>query len=99
MCGAFAGAEHWTAGAASSAGGGGAAPTLDRRLAAAANNRALRAFGLRLDVWGAQFVLRGLTGKSAVVPHLGALWPEAERLAGRPCDPLDPALIAAMEAA
>jgi hypothetical protein len=34
----------------------------------------------------------------AVVDNFGALWPEAERLSGRPCDPLDPAVIAALEA-
>jgi len=32
-----------------------------------------------------------------VVDHFGALWPAAERLAGRPCDPLDPEVIAAVE--
>ena len=33
-------------------------------------------------------------GASAVVANLGALWVEAERLAGRPLDPLDPGLVA-----
>jgi hypothetical protein len=32
-----------------------------------------------------------------VVEHAGALWPTAERLAGRPCDPLDPVLLAELE--
>ena len=29
-----------------------------------------------------------------MVPDLGALWPAAERLLGRACDPLDPAFLA-----
>ena len=29
-----------------------------------------------------------------MVPDLGALWPAAERLLGRPCDPLDPDFLA-----
>ena len=33
---------------------------------------------------------------SAVVDDLGALWSEAEKLAGRPLDPLDPDLIATL---
>jgi Mg-chelatase subunit ChlI len=38
-------------------------------------------------------VLSTATGKSDLVDSLAHLWPLAERLAGRPCDPLDPALI------
>ena len=34
-----------------------------------------------------------------MVPNLGALWPAAEAMAKRPCDPLDRALIAALGAA
>ena len=41
-------------------------------------------------------MLRDRKGRSAVVDNLGALWVEAERLAGRPLDPLDPDLIAAL---
>ena len=56
-------------------------------------NRVLAHFGLRLDDWGGRvYVLRDRKGGSAVVADLGALWVEAERLAGRPLDPLDPAL-------
>jgi hypothetical protein len=60
-------------------------------------NRVLACYGLRLDDWsGRVWVLRDAKGRSAVVADLGALWVEAERLAGRRLDPLDPELVAAL---
>jgi hypothetical protein len=60
-------------------------------------NRVLAFYGLRLDDWsGRVWVLRDRKGRSAVVRDLGSLWAEAERLAGRPLDPLDPQLVAAL---
>jgi hypothetical protein len=60
-------------------------------------NRVLDHFGLRLDDWGGRvYVLRDGKGRSAVVPDLGALWVEAERLAGRSLDPLDSGLVHAL---
>ena len=60
-------------------------------------NRVLDHFGLRLDDWqGRIYVLRDRKGRSAVVDNLGAVWSEAEKLAGRPLDPLDPGLLASL---
>ena len=60
-------------------------------------NRVLAHFGLRLDDWGGRvYVLRDRKGRAVVVSDLGSLWAEAARLAGRPLDPLDPALVAAL---
>jgi hypothetical protein len=60
-------------------------------------NRVLAHYGLSLGDWsGRVYVLRDGKGRSAVVPNLGALWTEAERLAGRPLDPLDPGLLASL---
>jgi hypothetical protein len=60
-------------------------------------NRVLAFYGLRLDDWsGRVWVLRDRKGRSAVVADLGSLWLEAERLAGRKLDPLDPELVAAL---
>ena len=60
-------------------------------------NRVLDHFGLRLDDWGGRvYVLRDARGRSAVVANLGELWVEAERLAGRRLDPLDPELVSAL---
>jgi hypothetical protein len=60
-------------------------------------NRVLDHFGLELGDWGGRvYVLRDRKGRSAVVADLGTLWQEAERLAGSPLDPLDPALVASL---
>ena len=60
-------------------------------------NRVLDHYGLRLGDWsGRVYVLRDGKGRTAVVENLGQLWVEAERLAGRPLDPLDPALVRAL---
>jgi len=57
-------------------------------------NKVLDHFGLRLDDWGGRlYVLRDRKGRSVVVDNLGVLWVEAERLAGRALDPLDPNLV------
>jgi len=93
LCGAFGAADHWTDGTAE-----GASSFAERRRRANAANRLLALHGLSLAAWGSRFTLAGRTGRTAIVEHFGALWPEAERLAGRPCDPLDPATIAAVEA-
>jgi hypothetical protein len=49
------------------------------------------------DWAGTSYVLSSRTGRSEIVHHLAALWPAAERMAGRRCDPLDSALITALE--
>jgi hypothetical protein len=57
----------------------------------------LDVYGLRLDDWsGRVWVLRDRKGRTVVVDNLGAVWVEAEKLAGRPLDPLDPDLVAAL---
>ena len=60
-------------------------------------NRVLAFYGLKLDDWsGRVWVLRDAKGRSAVIADLGSLWVEAEKLAGRTLDPLDPDLVAAL---
>ena len=89
LCGVMA-KEHWA--------------TLgdDRRtqlLRARTLNRVLEHYGLQVQAWGAgTLVLRDRKGGTAVVDDLSALWTEAARLAGRPLDPLDPALVATLSA-
>jgi hypothetical protein len=63
---------------------------------AALLDRVLSQFGLSVAVWAGSYVVRDAKGRAAVVSDLGALWVEAERLAGRPLDPLDPGLVAAL---
>lgn len=60
-------------------------------------NRVLGFYGLKLDDWnGRVWVLRDSKGRSAIIDDLGSLWVEAERLAGRTLDPLDPELVASL---
>jgi hypothetical protein len=41
--------------------------------------------------------LTGPTGRAEIVPDFGQVWRVAEQMAGRPLDPLDPKLLAALE--
>jgi hypothetical protein len=67
---------------------------------AALANEVLRHYGLKVSDWsGTRYVLRDGKGRSELVHDLGSLWPAAQKLAGRPLDPLDPALQAALRAA
>ena len=89
LCG-FLGQAHWA-----EEGGGRRARIVRVRLV----NRVLAHFGLRLDDWsGSVYVVRDRKGRAEVVRDLGELWAAAERLAGRPLDPLDPGLVRALSA-
>ena len=51
-------------------------------------------YGLRLDDWHSRsYLLSDRKGTTTIVQDLGALWPAAQQLAGRPLDPLDPGLL------
>src|ERR1700674_4995714 len=94
MCalfGAFGIADHWT----DDAGVQSIGAARQRRAAAA--NRFLAPYGLALAEWADRFTLTSRTGGSLVIDNFGALWPAAEKLSGRPCDPLDERLIALLE--
>lgn len=102
LCGVLGGAEHWSDAAARPGVFTRNVERIDRRRERAnrvtAANRILVAYGLTLSDWqGSSFVLANKTGKGEVVEDLGHLWPAAERMLGRPCDPLDPALVARLE--
>ena len=60
-------------------------------------NAVLAGYGLQLQDWeGSNYVLRDGKGTAAVAPDLAAVWAEAERMLGRPVDPLDPDLLDAL---
>ena len=104
LCGVLAPGEHWTEAGQAGEGlkGRRAAETRRRERAYQVRlaNRVLAHYGLTLADWqGAAFVLSNRTGASEVLDHFGALWPAAEAMAKRTCDPLDPALIGALKAA
>jgi hypothetical protein len=93
LCGALAGADHW-ADAAVTAGG---TRSQRRQACNRVANEVLAYYGLSLkEAAGGSPLLQNRTGQMALVPHLGAVWPAAERLAKRPLDPLDPDLIEAL---
>jgi hypothetical protein len=53
-----------------------------------------KGYGLSFQDWeGSSFILRDAKGKSAIAPDLASLWTEAERMLGRPLDPLAPAFL------
>ncbi len=104
LCGVLGGEDHWTDAAGNTAVFGDREIRQTRRqerlYRVALANRVLRHYGFKLGDWeGASYVLRTATGRTAIVDNLAALWPTAEELAGRRCDPLDAALLGALEAA
>src|SRR3954454_14725434 len=102
LCGVLDGAEHWTAAVARP----GVLPRntdpasrrRERMKQVAAANRILHHYGMAVADWqGSAFVLSKGTGTTEVVDNLVHWWTAAERLLGRPCDPLDADLVALME--
>jgi len=102
LCGVLGGPDHWTDAVAR--------PGVFSRYSDAAERRRermrrvrcanglLKFYGLKLNDWqGSAFLLSTATGKTEIVDHLAHLWIKAEKLTGRVCDPLDPALIARLE--
>jgi hypothetical protein len=103
LCGVLGGPEHWTDPVARSGvftrNTDAAARRRERAHRVAAANRILEHYGLVLADWqGASFILSTRTGRTEMVENLAHLWTAAERLLGRPCDPLDEALLDRLEA-
>ena len=103
LCGILGASEHW-ADAAMREGvyTRNADPTGRRRERAGRvrlANHVLAFYGMQLSDWqGASFLLSTFTGKSEIVEDLGHLWPAAERLCGRCCDPLARELLDQLDA-
>lgn len=56
--------------------------------------------GLNLNDWGgSSWLVSDRAGKNEEVYQLTEIWAAAERLGGRPCDPLDPDLIESLSVA
>ncbi|MFC4171149.1 hypothetical protein ACFOYU_03605 [Microvirga sp. GCM10011540] len=103
LCGVLGGSDHWTDAIARPGVFSRNPEAADRRRERSRRvqcaNKLLTFYGLRLRDWqGSAFLLTSATGKTEIVDHLAHLWIKAERLTGRKCDPLDPALIARLEA-
>jgi hypothetical protein len=60
-------------------------------------NTVLKHHGVVVKDWsGNSYLLAGLTGRTAIVDNVGDLWGAAERLCGRPIDPLDETYLATL---
>jgi hypothetical protein len=98
LCGVLGGERHWSDAIARPGAPDNRTRRQERQARIALANRFLRHYRLKLgDFEGQSYVLRSATGRQAVVPDLVGMWSAAEQLAGRPCDPLDPELIEALE--
>ena len=93
LCGMFGGAGHWT----DRPGAEPAGRAVERRRQAAIVDLVLQPLGMRCSERDGRLVVTGPSGQTKVVDHLGGLWPAADRLAGRPVDPLDPELLERLE--
>jgi hypothetical protein len=104
LCGVLGGAGHWTDAAARPGVFTRNVDSLQRRRErihrVTCAQKVLGLYGLTLSDWqGTSYVLSTATGKTEIVDNLTHLWAAAERLLGRPCDPLDPALVGHLETA
>ncbi|MCW6508283.1 hypothetical protein [Lichenifustis flavocetrariae] len=102
LCGVLGGSEHWADAHARPGAFTRNTSPLERRRERARRvteaNRILGHFGLGLSDWqGTAFQLSTRTGKTELVDNLSHLWAAAEKLLGRPVDPLDPGLLARLE--
>ena len=79
--------EHWA-----DAGSGRRA----RVIRAVLLDRILAHSGLALREWAGQYVVADGKGRSEIAADLAGVWAAAERLTGKPLDPLDPALVEAL---
>jgi hypothetical protein len=102
LCGVLGGAGHWTDAVARPGIFTRTAEPIERRreraLRVAHASKVLKHYRLSLSDWqGTSFLLSTATGKTEIVDNLTHLWTAAEKLTGRPCDPLDPALLDGLE--
>ena len=57
-------------------------------------NRILDHYGCQASDWANnQYIVRSHAGRTTMVAHLPQVWAAAEEIAGRPLDPLAPALL------
>ena len=98
LCGVFLGEGHWTDVTVGATGSGGRTRRHERLHRVAQANRILKQYGLKLSDWhGSAYLLSTQTGQTSIVPSIAAAWPIADQLRRCQLDPLDEALIAALE--
>ena len=98
FCGVFLTETHWSDGSVAGPQAGGRTRRQERAHRVALANRILRQYGLKLGDWqGSAYLLSTQTGQTAVVPSVAAVWPAAEQFRKTALDPLDEALLDALE--
>lgn len=102
LCGILGSNEHWADAVARPGVFTRNTERVDRRRERAKRvhmaGRILTEFGMSLSDWqGSSFLLSTRTGKTEIVEDLGHLWPLAEKISGRVCDPLAQSLIEKLE--
>lgn len=103
LCGVLGGAEHWADAVARPGVFTRNTDPIQRRRErynrVASASQVLRYYGLTLSDWqSSSYVVSTATGKTELVDNMGHLWASAEKLLGKPCDPLDPAFLSRLEA-
>jgi len=103
LCGILAGRGHWTDSGSSPEAFKGREEVhtvaRERQQRVRILNRILQYYGLTISDWSTSaYLLKTRTGRTSLVNNLSELWPAAEALLSRPCDPLDPALIESLRA-
>ncbi|MDE0727005.1 MAG: hypothetical protein OSB82_11130 [Alphaproteobacteria bacterium] len=98
LCGVLGGRGHWTESAAAPEAFATRAEAhtraRERQERTRLVNRVLDHYGLRLGDWSAGgHMLRGRTGRTALVNNLSEMWAAADGLARGDVDPLDPELL------
>lgn len=99
LCGILGGMAHWTETqrAPQAFAGQDRTQTRERIDRTALVNQVLGHYRMSLKNWsGTSYVLKGSTGKTALVENLTQLWAQAESMSGQSFDPLDEALIASL---
>jgi hypothetical protein len=102
LCGVLGGDGHWTDAAARpgifTRNTDSVLRRRERLHRVACAQRVLGHYRLTLSDWqGTSYLLSTATGKTEIIDNLTHLWAAAEKLLGRTCDPLDPAVIEHLE--
>lgn len=91
------GATHWTEGGPDAASGTAREAReqrLERLYRVRLANAVIAHYGCTLEDWAmGQYIVRSQRGRSELVDALPQVWQTVEAIAGRPVDPLDPALL------
>ncbi len=101
LCGVLGGRGHWSDSASAPAAFAGRAEPQtrlrERQERTRLLNTVLKHHGIVVKDWsGNSYLLTSLTGRTAIVDHVGELWAAAERLCGRAIDPLDETYLATL---